>query len=249
MGLSWEGVYLKTMVEHCSSGSALKRCARLYLEMYGDANLIGWRTTTGAKSYLASLPAIFCQYCNVYVDCFQAKEGAYFESYCVHMDLEIDFTMLSSLTALSSPWAVLTLVVFGLLFSASLQLTRRFRFLAIHKNAHSWSGAGKKGESEVDAFKNTYPPSRRDAVVNSTDSHASEYRSLLSISSGALEKSSRRTPTGFSDADIEAIGSFPDYALLSGVPHPKPCPAFDIHKAIFRPFRPFRWTYHQTMCE
>lgn len=157
--------------------------------------------------------------------------------------------MLSPLTLWSAPWAVLTLVVFVLLFSASSQLTRRFRFLTSQKNAHVGSGAGKKDQSEVDAFKNTYPPSRRDAVLNSADPRASEYQSLLSISSEALKESSRRTPTGFSDADIKAIGSFPDYAVLSGVPHPKPCPAFDIHKAIFRPFRPFRWTYHQTMCK
>lgn len=157
--------------------------------------------------------------------------------------------MLFPLTALSSPWTVLTLVVFGVLLFASSQLTRRFRFLGICKNAYSGNGSRKRGESEVDPFKNTYPPSRRDAVINSTDPRAGEYRSLLTIGSRTLEKYSSRTPTGFSDADIRAIGSFPDYAVLSGVPHPKPCPAFDINKAVFRPFRPFRWTYHQTMCK
>lgn len=213
--------------------------------MYGDENLIGWRTTNRAKSYLASLPAIFCSYRNVYVDCFRGEEGVHFESYCAHMDFEIDCTMLSS----SAPWAALALVLFWLLLSASSQFTRLFRFLASHKNLFVRNGVGNRDGSEVDAFKITYPPSRRDAVINSTDPRASEYRSHLTISSGALEKSSPRTPTGFSDAEIRAIGSFPDYAVLSGVPHPKPCPAFDIHKAIFRPFRPFRWNYHQTMCE
>lgn len=55
------------------------------------------------------------------------------------------------------------------------------------------------------------------------------------------------TPTGFSEHDIKALGRFPDYAVLSGVPHPQPYNNFNIHKAMFRPYRPFRWNYHQTM--
>lgn len=56
------------------------------------------------------------------------------------------------------------------------------------------------------------------------------------------------TPTGFSTQDIRALGRFPDYSILTGVPYPKPYgPQFDITKATFRPFRPFRWPYHQTM--
>lgn len=56
------------------------------------------------------------------------------------------------------------------------------------------------------------------------------------------------TPTGFSMQDIRALGRFPDYSILTGVPYPKPYgPQFDIKKATFRPFRPFRWSYHQTM--
>lgn len=56
------------------------------------------------------------------------------------------------------------------------------------------------------------------------------------------------TPTGFSTQDIRALGRFPDYSVLSGVPHPQPYgPQHDIKTATFRPFRPFRWNYHQTM--
>ncbi|KAL8378007.1 hypothetical protein RB595_008615 [Gaeumannomyces hyphopodioides] len=56
------------------------------------------------------------------------------------------------------------------------------------------------------------------------------------------------TPTGFSLRDISSLGNFPDYSLLSGVPHPRPCgDNFDIKRTTFRPFRPFRWEYHQTM--
>ncbi|KAL2868533.1 heme-dependent oxidative N-demethylase family protein [Aspergillus lucknowensis] len=57
----------------------------------------------------------------------------------------------------------------------------------------------------------------------------------------------RYTPTGFSVADVKALGDFPDYAVLSGVPLPEPYRAFDIEKALPRPYRPFRWAYHQTM--
>ena len=40
----------------------------------------------------------------------------------------------------------------------------------------------------------------------------------------------------------------PDYAKLTGVPVPRPLYHFDIDRAKPRPYRPFRWEYHQTMC-
>lgn len=55
--------------------------------------------------------------------------------------------------------------------------------------------------------------------------------------------------SGFSVKDIRLLGRFPDYATLSGVPLPSPLPNFDITKAKPRPYRPFRWPYHQTMCK
>ncbi|KAF2100774.1 hypothetical protein NA57DRAFT_36924 [Rhizodiscina lignyota] len=58
---------------------------------------------------------------------------------------------------------------------------------------------------------------------------------------------SRYTCTEFSVEEIRALGDFPDYAALSGVPLPKPYEDFDITKAKPRPYRPFRWAYHQTM--
>ena len=57
------------------------------------------------------------------------------------------------------------------------------------------------------------------------------------------------TPTGFSTEEIKAMGDFPAYDILSGVPLPQPYENFDPVKAIARPYRPFRWAYHQTMCE
>jgi hypothetical protein len=41
---------------------------------------------------------------------------------------------------------------------------------------------------------------------------------------------------------------FPDYASLSGIPLPKAYLGFNITRALPRPYRPFRWVYHQTMC-
>ena len=57
------------------------------------------------------------------------------------------------------------------------------------------------------------------------------------------------TPTGFSVDEIKALGTFPDYAKLSGIPLPDAYVGFDIDKALARPYRPFRWSYHQTMCK
>jgi hypothetical protein len=56
------------------------------------------------------------------------------------------------------------------------------------------------------------------------------------------------TPCGFSVGEIKALGSFADYATLSDVPLPKPYHTFELEKALPRPYRPFRWAYHQTMC-
>lgn len=58
---------------------------------------------------------------------------------------------------------------------------------------------------------------------------------------------SKYTPTGFSIDEIKALGDFPNYAELSGVPLPEPYLDFDIDKALPRPYRPLRWAYHQTM--
>ena len=56
------------------------------------------------------------------------------------------------------------------------------------------------------------------------------------------------TPMEISIEEVKALGDFPDYAELSGVPLPEEYEGFDIEKAKPRPYRPFRWAYHQTMC-
>ena len=57
------------------------------------------------------------------------------------------------------------------------------------------------------------------------------------------------SPTGVTVDEIKTLGDFPDYEVLSGVPAPAAYEGFEIEKAIARPYRPFRWKYHQTMCE
>lgn len=59
---------------------------------------------------------------------------------------------------------------------------------------------------------------------------------------------SKYSYSGLSVREIKALGDFPDYAALSEVPLPQPYPEFDIDTARPRPYRPFRWGYHQTMC-
>lgn len=53
--------------------------------------------------------------------------------------------------------------------------------------------------------------------------------------------------TGFSVKEIHALGDFPDYATLSGISLPQPYQEFVLETAQPRPYRPFRWAYHQTM--
>ncbi|KAE8440807.1 hypothetical protein EG329_006563 [Mollisiaceae sp. DMI_Dod_QoI] len=55
------------------------------------------------------------------------------------------------------------------------------------------------------------------------------------------------TPTGFSTDEIKAMGDFPAYDILTGTPLPQGYQNFDPAKALPRPYRPFRWAYHQTM--
>jgi hypothetical protein len=111
-------------------------------------------------------------------------------------------------------------------------------------------------------YVDTFPPSRRSTLAN-TAAKLSPEESLeeppttppgLSHSMVPMETSyldaedSMYMPCGFSIKDIKTLGDFPDYSMLSGVPLPKPYPEFDISMALPRPYRPFRWAYHQTMC-
>lgn len=104
-----------------------------------------------------------------------------------------------------------------------------------------------------------FPPSRRHTLASlklkgSSGSYQNippeilRKRAVPSARTADWDQDDLYTPTGFSMQDIRALGRFPDYSVLTGVRYPSPYgPQFDINKAIFRPFRPFRWSYHQTM--
>ncbi len=74
---------------------------------------------------------------------------------------------------------------------------------------------------------------------------------LLPPAPASPDESRLLSPTGFTLRQIRRLlgrAALPDYAVLSGVPHPRPCaPAFVLDRSHFRPFRPFRWRYHQHM--
>lgn len=113
-------------------------------------------------------------------------------------------------------------------------------------------------------YLENFPPSRLhtlDLLPSNSSSFSDRKSAAQTLTPSALQQnalSTTKTPTehdehlytatGFRLGDIEAVGRFPDYNALSGVPHPKPWPQFDIATASFRPYRPFRWGYHQTMC-
>ncbi|KAK4444233.1 hypothetical protein QBC34DRAFT_360645 [Podospora aff. communis PSN243] len=104
-----------------------------------------------------------------------------------------------------------------------------------------------------------FPPSRRhvlaslsgfekSAKINEIPPATLKSRALPTTTAADINKDDQYTPTGFSTQEIRALGRFPDYSLLSGVRPPVPCDAaWDISKAVFRPYRPFRWKYHQHM--
>jgi hypothetical protein len=112
-------------------------------------------------------------------------------------------------------------------------------------------------------YREVYPPSRRFTLETvapelfkknpkpSTLDSSSEEKGRQSVPIDvAFEDADPKayTPCEFSAEEIKALGDFPDYATLSGVPLPNPYHGFDIKKALPRPYRPFRWAYHQTMC-
>ena len=111
-------------------------------------------------------------------------------------------------------------------------------------------------------YSSTLPPFQRSALnsvmpfwklwrgyFKTSSSKSKDIRRLLPMDVSYLDvDGSMTTPCGFSVNDIKALGNFPDYAKLSGIPLPKPYQNFDISKARPRPYRPFRWAYHQTMC-
>ncbi|KAF2678188.1 hypothetical protein K458DRAFT_436089 [Lentithecium fluviatile CBS 122367] len=158
--------------------------------------------------------------------------------------------------------------------SASLLLLKQGRREVIlnrlHLRRRRTSGSGtpprslspsKKPQDEsIPDYSDIYPPSRRHvlAEIPNLPTKLGKSKDQLIASPEKKEsvpltttlsdaKKTAFTPCEFSVAEIDALGDFPDYAKLSGVPLPQPYHEFDIKKAKPRPYRPFRWAYHQTM--
>ena len=113
-------------------------------------------------------------------------------------------------------------------------------------------------------YKDIFPPSARENLAKAAESLPMSQRDKLKgseIESTLFRKSlvpftadfrecgpSAYTSTEVSIEEVQALGDFPNYAELSGVPLPEAYKEFKIETAIARPYRPVRWTYHQTMC-
>ena len=113
-------------------------------------------------------------------------------------------------------------------------------------------------------YKDVFPPSPRESLPDAAKSLPLERQQRLrgsEVDDAELKKNvipftadyrecgpSTHTCMKVSMDEIRALGDFPDYASLSGIPLPEPYKEFKIETATFRPYRPFRWAYHQTMC-
>ncbi|KAG9248302.1 hypothetical protein BJ878DRAFT_53726 [Calycina marina] len=112
--------------------------------------------------------------------------------------------------------------------------------------------------------RTSFPPSRREALAVLAKSASVANRKILTGTEPSRDfllnnplpitrsydldnEVPKYTPTGFSTAEIKAMGDFPAYDVLSGVPLPQPYENFNPETALPRPYRPIRWAYHQTM--
>ena len=152
------------------------------------------------------------------------------------------------------------------LYACLPMLDRGYRILISMTPPRSWTSE-KKVPANVPPpadYRGTFPPSTRKALAIAAESLSPERRTRLKglavddieFKGGIIPFTanyqecgpSMYTPTAVSVEELKALGDFPDYAKLSGVPLPTAYKEFDIHKALPRPYRPFRWAYHQTMC-
>ena len=113
-------------------------------------------------------------------------------------------------------------------------------------------------------YKDVFPPSSREALLKLAESLSTSQKKSIGVRDVNQEDFTKNiipfeadyrecgpstyTPMEISMAEIVALGDFPDYSKLSGVPLPQAYKEFKIEKALPRPYRPFRWAYHQTMC-
>lgn len=125
---------------------------------------------------------------------------------------------------------------------------------------HSLSPAkqGLPTNAPTTSYGNIFPPHRRavlascltktESVLQASTTEELDYSKVQSDKE-MVGDDEYITATGFRLSEVRALGDFPDYATLSGVPLPAPYHDFDIKTALPRPYRPLRWAYHQTMCK
>jgi hypothetical protein len=120
--------------------------------------------------------------------------------------------------------------------------------------------------SQSPDYVKTFPPSRRFVLAELAEPSSLSTKAILMSSEPQADfllidalpttrpydlenEIPKYTPTGFSTVEIKALGDFPPYDILSGVPLPQAYKDFIPERALPRPYRPFRWAYHQTMCK
>lgn len=129
------------------------------------------------------------------------------------------------------------------------------------KTAEKSSNSTSNAPTYYDAF----PPSRRSTLAQVARKIPPRFGIVLTSSNPSIEHMAKNklsmtqsytlgfetpkyTPMGFSTQELNAMGDFPPYDILTGVPLPQPYEGFNPKTALPRPYRPMRWQYHQTMC-
>jgi hypothetical protein len=118
-------------------------------------------------------------------------------------------------------------------------------------------------QPKTSEYVSTFPPLSRENLPEAAAELSEDRRNVLTASAfdektwtksilGFEDDFRKADPdkyiyTGYKVKEIRALGDFPNYAALSGTPLPQAYPEHDINKALPRPYRPFRWAYHQTM--
>ncbi|KAK1467822.1 hypothetical protein CTAM01_16974 [Colletotrichum tamarilloi] len=170
---------------------------------------------------------------------------------------------MSSAIELGDRYAVTTVLGIAALTSAFLYLISSLidsrRVFSRFNRAPSFSQPAEKPSvttAEKQSYVDAFPPSQRATIAELGPQFADVKEVDLAVTPKPLLKvdadyrsadPSLFNFSGFSIDDIQKLGDFPDYATISGVPLPSPLADFDIDKAVPRPYRPFRWAYHQTM--
>ncbi len=181
----------------------------------------------------------------------------------------------SSFVMLTSPFTLVSLAVcvsillylFHLRRSDQQHVLRRFLSLQQPRTTTALESSPEKPAQRTEpSYVDVFPPTQRgtlDKIVSKLPEvqkqamgghlpfdEAAFQRALLGLNENyETAAPNKYCFSGFSMAEIRALGDFPDYAELSGVPAPAPYKQFNIETALPRPYRPFRWSYHQTMCK